>query len=387
MSDTQQEQESNPIILVVDDSKLMRRAISKLLGKNYDIVEAEDGEAGWKQLNKVREIQMVFCDLAMPKLDGFGLLKRIRDAEDRHIESMPVVIITGAEDDEASKAKALEMGASDFISKPFDSVQLQTRAKTHVDARKASQTREVLEETSTIDPVTRLSNARAFDERALKDLAFSQRHDADLALLRLDLDNFHSIFMKHGKEVGNALLREIAAVLQEQLRKEDTVARIGVFKFAALLPSADPTGARQMADRVVEIINQRSFADIGVEGPVSVSIGAATPVITSELVWTEMLNMAESALAEAVKQGGNSVVTVPEGLAESDQELQAGVPPLLPDLDSLADMAARGQTGQLRTQAEVILARILPLLEFVNGHLNLGIDDALDKLRNRKPGE
>lgn len=386
MSDTEQEQESKPVILVVDDSKLMRRAITKLLGKEYDIVEAEDGEAGWKQLNANREIQMVFCDLAMPRLDGFGLLARIRDAEERHVQSMPVVIITGAEDDEASKTKALEQGASDFISKPFDSVQLQTRAKTHVDARRASQTREVLEETSTIDAVTRLSNARAFDDRAQKDLAFAKRHDADLALLRVDLDNFHAIFMKHGKDAGNALLREIAVILQDRLRREDTVARIGVFKFAALLPSADPAGARQMAERVRESINERSFADIGVQGKVSVSIGAAIPVITSELEWLTMLDMAEDALTSAVKQGGNCIVTHPEGLAESEQELEPGIPPLLPDLDSLADMAARGQTGHLRTQAEVILARILPLLEFVNGHLKLGIDDALEKLRKRKPG-
>ena len=73
---------------------------------------------------------MVFSDLSMPKLDGFGLLERIRNSTETRIQNLPVIIITGAEDDEETKQLALSKGASDFISKPFESVQLRTRAKT-----------------------------------------------------------------------------------------------------------------------------------------------------------------------------------------------------------------------------------------------------------------
>jgi len=121
-----------PRILAVDDSRVMRRAMSKVLGKEYDVVEAEHGEDAWTHLLNDPTIQVVFTDLSMPYLDGFGLLERMRDSDDPHLQALPVIIITGKDDDEETKQAALDKGASDFITKPFDSVQLQARAKAHV---------------------------------------------------------------------------------------------------------------------------------------------------------------------------------------------------------------------------------------------------------------
>lgn len=115
---------SKPRILAVDDSRVMRLALKKILGKEYDVVLAEHGEDAWTLLTNDNTIQVLFTDLSMPYLDGYGLLKRMRSADDPHLQEMPVIIITGKEDDDKAKEQALERGASDFISKPFESIQL-----------------------------------------------------------------------------------------------------------------------------------------------------------------------------------------------------------------------------------------------------------------------
>ena len=107
----------------------MRIAMRKILGKDYDVIECEHGEDAWTLLINDNTIQTVFTDLSMPYLDGYGLLERMRTSDDPHLKNMPVIIITGKEDDDEAKQQALDNGASDFIGKPFESVQLLARAK------------------------------------------------------------------------------------------------------------------------------------------------------------------------------------------------------------------------------------------------------------------
>jgi len=164
-----------PRILAVDDSRVMRRAMSKVLGKSYYAIEAEHGEVAWTFLINEPDIQVVFTDLSMPYLDGFGLLDRMRSSDDPHLQDMPVIIITGKDDDDATKQMALDKGASDFITKPFDSVQLQARAKAHVryeeTSRKLNETSDRLERQSTVDELTGLGGRRYFCKASDEHLA------------------------------------------------------------------------------------------------------------------------------------------------------------------------------------------------------------------------
>ena len=106
-------------ILVVDDSRVIRRAAVKILQKEFDVVEAEDGQQAWDELQKNPKISAVFSDLGMPNMDGFQLLETIRSARDEALAKIPVIIITGAEETDGTKEKVLAMGATDFITKPF----------------------------------------------------------------------------------------------------------------------------------------------------------------------------------------------------------------------------------------------------------------------------
>ena len=193
-----------PTVLVIDDSRVMRKAISKILAGEFEMVEAEDGETGWQQLTSHPEIEVVISDIEMPGLDGFELLTRLRNFEDVRISTMPVIIITATEDEETRQA-ALDKGATDFITKPIDRTQL--LARTRALARYTETTRD-LEETAitlksetTHDPLTGLNSRRFFLQRGEQDIAYSRRHNQDMALLRVDIDKFRRLYTEYGDEI------------------------------------------------------------------------------------------------------------------------------------------------------------------------------------------
>jgi DNA-binding response OmpR family regulator len=118
-TDTTGPQDDAPLILVVDDSRVMRQALNKILRRRYQVVDAPDGMEAWTLLEQNPGIACVFTDLSMPQLDGYGLLQRIRDSDDTRLKALPVVIVTGNEDDEGTRRKAAERGANDVVMKPF----------------------------------------------------------------------------------------------------------------------------------------------------------------------------------------------------------------------------------------------------------------------------
>lgn len=110
-------------VLVVDDSAVIRKAISRVLDTDYELLEAHDGEAGWEALKQNHDLGIVISDVQMPKLDGYGMICRIRADDDPKVRDVPVIVITSAEDD-VTRERAYACGANDFILKPIDSEQL-----------------------------------------------------------------------------------------------------------------------------------------------------------------------------------------------------------------------------------------------------------------------
>lgn len=127
-----------PTVLIVDDSRTVRATISKHLKERFDILEAEDGEAGWEILQKNPEVTLVISDIQMPRLDGYGFICRMRAADEEHIRDKPTVVITSAED-ETTRERAYACGANDFILKPLEFADLLSRLKIHLDARMSGQ--------------------------------------------------------------------------------------------------------------------------------------------------------------------------------------------------------------------------------------------------------
>jgi len=106
-------------VLIVDDSKVIRLALNKILKKDFIVLQANDGEDGWDKLSQNPHVSAVFSDVSMPVLDGFGLLERVRTSNDDTIANLPFIIITANDDDPDFVNRVNNAGGTDLITKPF----------------------------------------------------------------------------------------------------------------------------------------------------------------------------------------------------------------------------------------------------------------------------
>ena len=336
----------------------MRTAMRKILGGDYDVVEAEHGEDAWTLLLNDPSIQVVFTDLSMPYLDGYGLLERIRSADDEHVRELPVIIITGKEDDESAKQEAFNKGATDFISKPFESVQLKARAQAHAryeeTTRKLNEISMVLERQAAVDEVTGLGGQRYFCKAANERLAFIRRRGGRIILLRLDVDGFDQIFIKNGKSVAHVILRQIGEYMSKTVRTEDSAARIGLAKFAMVLNYTQMQEAIDLAERLRSHIEEMSFKIGKKTLQVTASIGLLQPEITEDDDIKKLIEETETYLDKAINAGGNRICAANPDQLIDDMDIQTAL-----------NLVNKGEFDKVRPYANAILTRLHPLLEFL----------------------
>lgn len=345
-------------ILAVDDSRVMRRAIGKILSGQYEVIEAEHGEDAWSLLQHHNDIQIVFTDLSMPYLDGYGLLERIRTSEAEHIADLPVIIITGKEDDDEAKMEALEKGANDFIAKPFDKAQLQARAQSYIKfeatSKKLSETADKLEKQAAVDELTGLGSQRYFEKAADEQLSSLIRHKGHCCFLRIDIDNFNQLFIKHGKQVADEIIQTIGECLQQHVRKEDMAARVGLAKFALFLNHTRLEKAESLAQRIVDEIPTRKLTSENFS--FTASAGLYEPGISQDSLLKDILSTTESCLAKAIKDGGNTLVTqsdLPEQEKESVQNIT---------IEHALHLLEQGESDEVKPHLENLYYQLKPLL-------------------------
>ena len=129
-----EESEHAPVdgILIVDDSATVLAVATKMLEEKYVVVTATNGLDAWEILENNKSVTLVFSDMQMPMMNGLELLMKIRNSEDIRLAKLPVVMITGKSDTNAGKQAVFDIGASEFIGKPFDQMDLISRASAYV---------------------------------------------------------------------------------------------------------------------------------------------------------------------------------------------------------------------------------------------------------------
>lgn len=383
--------EARPGILVVDDSRLIRVAAKKILSNDFTVAEAEDGEVAWAILQENASLRVVMSDLSMPNLDGLGLLDRIRNCEDPDLKDIPVIVATGAEDDDGSKEKALSAGANNFIAKPFDSTQLLATCKLLL---KQQQTTQALKETESanielqsqvsIDLITGVYNQKAFEQRGEAQLAYSIRHHAELALLGIQLDKYKIHFLRHGKAFAETLLKQFADFLSQGRRREDTLAHLGHGEFALLLPSSDPGGTSQLANALRNRIEQHAFTINGEPLQVTATISIANPVLSQGTCFSRLFGDCRQQLKAAELDGGNQVraitATAPPAEPAAAVHTQSGKHIAQPGEVSQALNALRFQSA-ISGDMDALVRAIMPLLDNWNRHHDERYTEQLDRLR------
>jgi diguanylate cyclase (GGDEF)-like protein len=259
-----------PRILVVDDSAPVRSTLRGILERpplGAHVVEATDGTTALRLVVADR-FDCVLCDIHMPGMDGFTLLRAVRSRMDR--ATLPVLVLT-AMDATQDKLEGFRCGASDYITKPFSTEELLARVETAVDlARMQRQVRDRV----CVDELTGLANTRAFMAALTAEVARAQDERKPFSVAILALERVPSLLEWYGEGVVNRLLVHLAELLQDGLRPYQVLARTEAHRFALLCPgmTAEQAGvlARGRQDRVAAtpLANQPA-------GDVTVSVGVA----------------------------------------------------------------------------------------------------------------
>lgn len=373
---------TKPQVLVADDSKVIRKAVSKILGNDFELVEAEDGEAAWHQLDHDNNIEVLMTDIEMPRLDGYGLICRVRAAEHERLRDMPIIVITGAEDD-VTRERAYACGATDFITKPIDGVQLLARARAHAKldetVRKMGEMEAALEQQSPTDSLTQLRSQRYILERGDQDVAFAKRHGSGLSVLRVDVDNFRAIYDTHGDEIGNALIVWISKFVQQCVRIEDTAARVRGAHFAVLMPGTGRTDAAVVSERIRNAVCAKPFSHGGATLPVTVSAGLVTLGVDAGNSIADLMTAAEKNLTLAKAEGGNRLSIGYEETLDTTEEAVIEQP----DMETALKLLEKNEGGKLVPYLPELAARLVPLLELCNRNLDLDIEEAIQTLKDK----
>lgn len=298
-------------VLIIDDSEAVREKIIKVL-ESRDLFsrfyQAEDGLEGFKKL-LVSPVDIVLCDLEMPRMDGFKFLGMIKGRQE--VADTPIIILTG-NDDREMKIKGLEQGACDFITKPFDPEELVARMRVHLKIKHLQddlkRSNELLLELSNTDHLTGLFNRRFLMECLDKEVQRARRKDGQVALLLLDIDHFKRVNDTHGHLQGDVVLQKVALHIQKELRSYDIAARYGGEEFVAVLPDTSLKEAFNVADRIRLSIQGMHFAGSLSNERVTVSLGVALFPASGIDDTDGLLRAADEALYQAKERGRNRVV-------------------------------------------------------------------------------
>lgn len=352
-----------PEVLVVDDSKVIRLAARKMFGDNYTVHLAEDGLVGWEMLQQKSTISVVFTDLSMPNMNGMELLDNIRSSNNDHIANLPVIIMTGHDDSDTIKQQVFDAGATDFISKPFESIDLLSRAKAY--ARLSRKVVE-LEKKTGYDKLTGLYNANLLVEQGSKAYSFASRHKLSISAVYFEIEDFQNCFLTHGKKVAQHIIIAVGKRLQEVMREEDIAARLGVAKYALILPMTNKQKTQIVIERVRESIDKLIF-DTGKEKiRVSFKTGYSSPDFSKEIEFNELLDQAEDALQRAVTSSSERVVCY-------DDAVEVEEAPLViteQDVEQAFSHILAGNYYQIpEAHLATIIERLSPFMQYVDNQL------------------
>ena len=295
---------SKNTILIVDDEPVNIKALEIVLGDEHDLTYATTGEMALEMARAEPQPDLILMDIVMPGLDGFEVCAELKKDEKTH--NIPVVFLT-AKWETCEEAKGLELGAVDYIRKPFSPPIIRARIRNHLELKR---NRDLLENLSTLDGLTNIPNRRRFDEIYVNEWTRALRTKSPLSLLFIDIDHFKNYNDLYGHMAGDDCLKAVARVLQSSLgRPADFLARFGGEEFIILLPDTSEKGCLHLAENIRDALKKLHLEhqDSSVADYLTVSIGAVTCNDIAQCDRALLLEQADKLLYQAKHDGRNCV--------------------------------------------------------------------------------
>ena len=301
-------------VVIVDDDPAIRRLVRLLLNRSgYDSVEFTTGSEAREQLKKI-PWDLAILDRRLPDMDGVMLCQELKSYPE--FKSRYLIMLTG-EDDQEDKVEGLDLGADDYMTKPFQYAELLARiraGKRIVDLQKElMETNKRLERLSITDGLTHLYNHRYFQDELSRAFEESARYHRPLSLAIADLDFFKKVNDSYGHAVGDQVLQAVSRMFQDSIRSTDLAARYGGEEFAIMMPETNLDDAMVLAEKLRALLESTPIDTHAGPIRVTLSVGVSTvphPAIHSA---KELVVSADNALYRA-KHGGRNQVQAEERL-------------------------------------------------------------------------
>jgi diguanylate cyclase (GGDEF)-like protein len=289
-------------ILVIDDDVGIHRAVEKRLDGVVDEVLKADSPIKGLQLAIQELPDVILLDINMPHIDGFKVCRNLQENPVTH--DIPILFLT-ADHNQNNLAKALDAGASDYISKPFNAIELEARVRV---ALRTKQMVDLLRERARIDALTGLNNRAAMDDALLAATSAFHRTHQPLALMMLDLDHFKQINDTYGHGVGDEVIRKVGASIRAGCRPYDIACRFGGDEFGVILAQTESVSVELIAGRILAAISdiQVRAGDDEIEVACSGGVASASDM-PIDFEPADLLKAADEALYTAKSEGRNRV--------------------------------------------------------------------------------
>lgn len=290
-------------LLIVDDEKQNRLLLTELFGTTYKIIQAKNGVQALEKARQHRP-DLILLDVLMPEMDGMGVLRELK--RDDATRLIPVIFIT-ALDSATDEENGLNLGAVDYISKPFHPPIVRVRVRNQL---QLVHQQRLLEQLASLDGLTGIPNRRQFDATLLKEWHRCQRNRQPLSLIVADVDFFKKYNDALGHAAGDRVLQEVAATLRQAARRPgDLVARYGGEEFVLLLPETNATSAQALAEGLQQLLHSKALPhpDSSLGPWLTMSMGGNTIVPSTTALDPEFFALADAALYRAKHQGRNQV--------------------------------------------------------------------------------
>ena len=291
-------------LLIVDDENMNLKVLTHILGDDYTIYTSSNGV---NAIIKAKELNpdLILMDIVMPEMDGYQVLKELKNNDE--LKNIPVIIISGL-DSEDDEEKGLSLDAADYITKPFKNKVVKLRVRNQIQIINQMRT---IEQLSRIDQLTQIHNRRYFDEHLKIEWRRAIREKTPISLLMMDLDKFKILNDTYGHPQGDVVLQKVAGIFPQKLRRpSDFAARWGGEEFVVLLPNMPLEGAMLVAENIRSTVENTDIPRIDGNPPIrtkiSIGVHSLIPEVGSPV--DAFILKADKALYAAKEAGRNKVM-------------------------------------------------------------------------------
>jgi diguanylate cyclase (GGDEF)-like protein len=293
-----------PIILLVDDEPINISVLAEFLSQEYRVLFAQSGKEALRLVYE-KSPDLVLLDIGLPDISGYDICRELKTKQ--LTQNIPIVFST-AKDSAEDEVIGLNLGASDYITKPYNMSLIKARVRNQIRLKKKT---DLLEQLANLDGLTELPNRRYFDEHFESEWRRVIRRGQPISIALADVDFFKSYNDFYGHSAGDDCLQTVARSLAKSAsRGGEFVARYGGEEFVFVWPEVGLEEAIQAAELACQLVQNLMLKHVGsdCDEVVTVSIGVASIMPNKDSRKADLLETADEQLYKAKNQGRNRVL-------------------------------------------------------------------------------